>query len=162
MPPKKLWPVEARTPQRPWRCPVVSAGQALAADPLCSTRCEVGPPWITLVCPEYPTDARWDWYLGTLEAKSTARFHVSGALSCWKWPPPSGNAVAMRQYSWSATILKHVKVASTWSPGPKVSQQTIAQNITLSSASLPSSQSASWRRLFPWYMTHTHAAVHMM
>ena len=33
--------------------------------------CEVGPPWIGLVCPAHPTNARLDWDLGNLEAKST-------------------------------------------------------------------------------------------
>ncbi len=33
--------------------------------------CEVGPPWVGLICSAHPTDARLDRYLGNLEAKST-------------------------------------------------------------------------------------------
>lgn len=42
----------------------------LVADPLCPGSCEVGSPWIKIVCPAHPTYARL-FDLGNLEAKPT-------------------------------------------------------------------------------------------
>jgi len=70
--PKQPWPVKARTPLDPWRYVVVSGTKMLAADPLSPVSCEVGPPWIGIVCSEHPTDARLDW---DLKAKSTPQTH---------------------------------------------------------------------------------------
>ena len=59
------------TPLDPWRCAVVSGTKMLAADPLSPVSCQVGPPWIGIVCPAHPTDDQLEWDLGNLEAKST-------------------------------------------------------------------------------------------
>ncbi|KAK3548639.1 hypothetical protein QTP70_015941, partial [Hemibagrus guttatus] len=59
--------------------------------------CELGPPWIGLVCLAHPTDAQLDYDLGNMEAK----------------------------------LVVSVKVTSTCMAGPKVSQQNIAQSMTL-------------------------------
>ncbi len=71
--------------------------------------------WIGLVCSAHPTDARLDWDLGNLEAKSklcssshswTIFALWQGALSCWKRPQPPGNTVSMKGCTWSATMLR--------------------------------------------------------
>ena len=71
VPPKQLWPVKAWTPQDLWMCPLVSGTKILAADHLCPVSYKVGPPQIGLVFPACPSDARWDWDPGTLEAEAT-------------------------------------------------------------------------------------------
>ncbi len=94
------------------------------------------PPWIGFVHPAHPIDAQLDWDLGNLKATSTpwTVAGVAGALSCWKRPLLSGNTIDMKGCMWSAAIFSQVvrvKVTSTWMPGSKVSQQNIAQSITL-------------------------------
>lgn len=49
--PKQLLFIEAWTPKE---CPVVSGTKILVADPLSSTNCEVGPPYIESVGPTLP------------------------------------------------------------------------------------------------------------
>lgn len=71
-----LWPTDY------WGHPLVSRTSALADDPLSSVGCEVGPPWIALL-PANPMDARLDWEIDTLRARST-----SWALCHAPWPIP--------------------------------------------------------------------------
>lgn len=44
----------------PLKVSVVSGTKMLATDPLSPVFCDVDPPWMTLVCPGHPTDARLD------------------------------------------------------------------------------------------------------
>ena len=113
-------PVKSWTPLDPWWCAVVSGTKMLAADSLSPVSCEVGPPCIRLVCPAHPTNAWLDWDLGefggqvnTWNLLFCSSNHSSnifalwhGALSCWMWPQPSGNAVSMKGGIWSATMLR--------------------------------------------------------
>ncbi len=75
---------------------------------------------------------------------------VAGAL-CWKRALSSGNTTAMKWCTWSATMFRlvvRVKVTFSWMPGPKVSQQNIAQSIRLPSPTCFSSHSASCCHVF--------------
>ncbi len=68
--PKLLWCIGAWPQQDLWTCPVVSSTKTLAADPLISAGCVVGPPWMGFVGPAHPTIAQSDWDLGNSEAKA--------------------------------------------------------------------------------------------
>ena len=56
----QLWSIETWTQQEFWKC----GSKMLAADPLNPVNCEMGPPWMRLVCPSSPTAVRLDWDLG--------------------------------------------------------------------------------------------------
>lgn len=86
-----------------------------AAGPLSPESCEVGPPWVGLVYPAHPIEARWHWDLGNLEAKWTP-WHRGcvpqtilavwqDASSCCKRPLPLGSTVSMERSAWPLTAL---------------------------------------------------------
>lgn len=62
------WP-KAWNPQDTRGCAAVSCSKTLAADPLSPVSCEVGPPWIALVCPTHPINARLDWDVKNMKAR---------------------------------------------------------------------------------------------
>ena len=79
VPPKQLWPTEAWTLQELWRCPVASGTKTLAADPFLSpVSCEVESPWIRLVVPAHPKDARSGEFGKNTEAAKHATNRFSG------------------------------------------------------------------------------------
>ena len=134
-----LWPINAWTPQDPWRCVVVSGTKTLAADSLSPVSCEVGPQWIRLVCSAHLQDAWLDWDLGNLEAKSTPwtpgcvpqtipePFLQCGMVRYPAKKRPLWNTVSMKGCTWSATLFREVKV----------SQQIVSQSITLPLLAFP-------------------------
>lgn len=66
---KQHWPIGDWTPLDVSSSAVVSC-KMLAIIPV---SCEMGPPWIKIVSPAYPTDRWGDWDLGNLKAKSTPK-----------------------------------------------------------------------------------------
>ncbi len=122
--------------------------------------CEMAPLWIRFVGPAHPIDAQSDSgefgaQSNTLNSLSCSSFRnsfcsVAGAL-CWKRALSSGNTTAMKWCTWSATMFRsvvRVKVTFSWMPGPKVSQQNIAQSIRLPLPTCFSSHSASCCHVF--------------
>ena len=128
--------------------------KTLAADPLSPVSWEVGPPWIPLVCPAHPPDARLDCDLESCEAKSTPwtvvllkpfLYHVcfvagghypAERCHCHQGIPFPWTRVHGLQQSlgrWYMSII-----TSTWIAGPTGYQKNIDQSIT-AFAILPSS-----------------------
>lgn len=58
-----------------WRCDEVFVTKMSPTNTLSCVSCEVASPWICLIYPGHPTDARLNWVLGNLKVKSMLQSH---------------------------------------------------------------------------------------
>ena len=94
-----------------------------------------------------------------------------GTSSYWKRSMALRNTVVMKGCTFP-TIMIHVKVTFTWMPGSKVSQQSIAQSITLPPLTRLLPTGGTWhdvkenvihqtRRpsIAPWFSSNAHMSI---
>lgn len=96
----QLWSIETWTQQEFWRC----GSKMLAADPLNPVNCEMGPPWMRLVCPSSPTAARLDWdpesQINTLNLLLCSSNHSQTIFAVWQQRPLLlGTTASMKGFS---------------------------------------------------------------
>ena len=119
---------------------------------LSPVKCKVGPPWIRLVCPTHPPDARLDRNLDRLKPFLNHFCFVAWCIILLK------EATTIREYRFHERVYmvcNNAKVGGICQSNIHMGGRTQGfppqhcPKHHTASAGLPSSRSASWRHVFP-------------
>lgn len=92
-----------------WKCVVVSGSKTLAADPLNHVCCDVGLPWIRIVCRAHTPDVWSDWKSGRCGKFGVTTMNYLSCSSAHSWTVFAvwlGTFSPMKGCSWSAAIFR--------------------------------------------------------